>query len=256
MEVPYETLLLEISDQVATIRLNAIESMNAMSYQLRTDLIDSLDKASEADNASVIVITGTGRAFCVGGDVKELPHLKDEDAARALYLHGSNIAMKIRTMEKPVIAAVNGAAVGAGFSLAINCDLVIASEEAMFSLAFLRVGLVPDLGATFFFPRLIGLQKAKELAFTGRKLSAREMAELGAVNAIVTAENLEHHTRELAMRIAKTPPGALGMTKKLLNQSFDSTIEEMISMEQEAQVACLMSKEHKELTSALTQKTK
>ncbi|MFH1349308.1 MAG: enoyl-CoA hydratase/isomerase family protein [Pseudomonadota bacterium] len=256
MEIGYETLLVEISDQIATIRLNSVESMNAMRYQLRVDLLESLEEVSESDEVRVVVLTGTGKAFCVGGDLRELPKLKDAEAARQTFIHGSEIVLKIREMEKPVIAAVNGVALGAGLSLALNCDLIIASEEAIFSQAFLRVALVPDLGATFITPRLIGLQRAKELVFTGRTLTANEMADLGVVNLVVPLKDLETQTRELALRIAKAPPKALGMTKRLLNQSLDLTFEEMLSLEQEAQVLCLQSEEHKERAAALYRKTK
>ncbi|MGD2126370.1 MAG: enoyl-CoA hydratase/isomerase family protein [Desulfobacteraceae bacterium] len=256
MDMRYETVLVHVFDQIAMIRMNSPQSMNAMRYRLRADLLDALEKISNADEAKVVVLTGTGKAFCVGGDLRELPQIKDAEAAKHTFLHGSKIVLKIREMEKPVIASVNGVALGAGLSLALNCDLIIASEEATFSQAFLRIALVPDLGATFITPRLIGLQKAKELVFTGKTLNAQEMVELGMVNHIVPLKDLETKTLEMARRIAKAPPKALGMTKKLLNQSLDATYQKMLELELEAQVVCLQSEEHKERAVALYEKSK
>jgi len=251
MERRYETVLVDLIDQIAMVRMNSPESMNAMRHQFRADLLDALIGVSNSDEVKVVVLTGTGKAFCVGGDLRELPNLADAEVARQTFIHGSKIVLAIREMEKPVIAAVNGVALGAGFSLALNCDMIIASEEATFTQAFLPIALVPDLGATFITPRLIGLQMAKELAFTGKTLDAHEMAHMGVVNRVVPLKDLEDKTLELARQMAKAPSKALGMTKRLLNQSLNSSYREMLELEQETQVVCLQSEEHKARAVAL-----
>ncbi|MBW2120094.1 MAG: enoyl-CoA hydratase [Deltaproteobacteria bacterium] len=252
----YETLLVDLSDQIAIVRMNRSENINALEYQLRDDLVDCFQGLSEDNHIRVVILTGIGKAFCAGGDLRELRQRMTVDRARKYVLHVSRTIRAITNIEKPVIAAVNGAAMGAGFSLVLACDLVVSSEEAKFAQAFVKVGLVPDLGGNYFMPRLIGLQKAKELAFTGRVLSARELADLGMINYLVPPEDLESRAFDLAREIAEGPPLALGLTKKLLNTSWNLSLDEMLELEAQTQAACMQSEDHMEGIAAFYEKRK
>ncbi len=252
----YQTLLVDILDHVAMVRMNRAESMNALEYKLRADLVDCLQTISEDDEVRVVVLIGSGKTFCAGGDLRELRHKMKIDQARKYVHHVSRVILAIQNMEKPVIAAVNGAAMGAGFSIVMACDLVVASEIARFSQSFVHVGLIPDLGGTYFTPRLFGLQRAKEFAFTGKILSSNEMARLGLINQIVPPQELENKAIELAHQIAEGPPLALGLTKKLLNQSWNSNLDEMLELEVQYQATCMQSEDHMEGIRAFYEKRK
>jgi 2-(1,2-epoxy-1,2-dihydrophenyl)acetyl-CoA isomerase len=157
-------------------------------------------------------------------------------------------------LKKPIVAAVNGAAYGAGFSIAMACDLIFASEEATFSLAFVKVGLAPDLGATYFLPRLIGLQRAKEWIFTGKTLGARELMDLGVINDAVPSDQLDERVSNAAKSLVSGPPLALASAKKLLNQSPDRDFRETVLSENGSQALCLASKDHREGVAAFYEK--
>jgi 2-(1,2-epoxy-1,2-dihydrophenyl)acetyl-CoA isomerase len=236
--------------------MNRPESMNALEYQLRLDLLDCFNKLLESDQARVVILTGSGKAFCAGGDLRELKNGLSVDQARKIALHGNKIILAIRNLEKPVIAAVNGAAFGAGFSIAMACDLIIATEEAKFCQVFIKVGLVPDLGATYFTPRLVGLQKSKELAFTAKIIKADELEKLGVINYVVPHEDLEKQAFDLARQIAEGPALALGLTKKLLNQSWNFSLEDILELEAKTQAGCMQSEDHMEGLAAFYKKRK
>lgn len=253
----YETLLLDLKDRVAIVRMNREGSMNALEYRLRVDLVDCFEMLSDHDEAKVIILTGSGKAFCAGGDLRELRQQRMTiDQARKYVLQVNKVVLAIQNLEKPVIAAVNGAAMGAGFSIVMACDLIVASEKAMFSLGFVHVGLIPDLGATYFTPRLVGLLKAKELAFTGKTLSAHELSKLSMINFVVPHEEVETKAFNLAGQIAEGAPVALGLSKKLLNRSLNSNLEEMLEIEAQAQAACMQSEDHMEGIRAFYEKRK
>ena len=252
----YQTLLVNILDHVAMVRMNRAESINALEYELRVDLVNCLQTLSKDDNIRVVILIGSDKAFCAGGDLRELRHQMKIDQARKYVLHVSRVILAIHNIEKPVIAAVNGAAMGAGFSIVMACDLVVASETARFSQSFVHVGLIPDLGGTYFTPRMFGLQKAKEFAFTGKILGSNEMARLGLINKIVPPEELENKAIELAHQIAEGPPLAFGLTKKLLNQSWNSNLNQMLELEAQYQAACMQSEDHMEGIRAFYEKRK
>jgi 2-(1,2-epoxy-1,2-dihydrophenyl)acetyl-CoA isomerase len=256
MDTLFKTLMVDLKDHVAVVRMNRSETMNALEYQLRVDLVDCFRGLSEYDDVRVVILTGIGKAFSAGGDLSELGQRMNVDRARRYVLHVSKVILAIQNLEKPVIAAVNGAAMGAGFSIMMACDLVVASEKAKFSQAFVKVGLVPDLGATYFLPRLVCLQKAKELVFTGQVLSAHELKDLGLINYLVPHEDLEKKAFELARRIAEGPPLALGSAKKLLNKSLNFSLEEMLEIEAQSQAACMQSEDHMEGIAAFYEKRK
>jgi 2-(1,2-epoxy-1,2-dihydrophenyl)acetyl-CoA isomerase len=217
-------------------------------------LIDCLRRLAEDEQIRVIVLTGSGTAFSAGGDLREIGKGMTLPQAKAYMEDVTQIIPILWHLNKPVIAAVNGAAYGAGFSIAMACDLVVASEEATFSLAFVKVALVPDLCATYFLPRLIGLQRAKEWVFTGNILPARELLKLGVINDVVAAEKLDEHVSKMASQVALGPPLALASAKKLLNQSFNLDLSEALRVENETQAQCLASEDHREGVTAFYEK--
>ena len=252
----YDTLLVDLSEHIAAIRMNRSKSMNALEHRLRVDLVDCFQKLSQDDDIRVVILTGTGKAFCAGGDLRELGQKMTVDQARKYVSHVSKVVLAIQSLEKPVIAAVNGAAMGAGFSIMMACDLVVVSEQARFSLSFVNVGLIPDLGSTYFLPRLLGVQKAKELVFTGKVISAQELADLNLINELVPHEALEKSAFDLARQLAEGPPLALGSAKKLMNKSWQFGFEEMIELEAQSQAACMQSEDHMEGIAAFYEKRK
>ncbi len=198
----FQTLTAETSEHICTITLNRPKVYNAFNDQLTTELQDALKQAERDQNVRVIIITGEGKAFCSGQDLSDL---KDRYVPGYVPEFGQDIdrrynpiAKRIINMEKPVIAAVNGVAAGAGCSLALACDLRIASQHASFIEVFINVALVPDTGSTYTLPRLVGLGKAKELCFTGDKVDAQEALRIGLVNRVVDADQLMDETRALA----------------------------------------------------------
>ena len=250
-----ETVLYEVSDGVATITLNRPDALNATNDQLYRELTGLIATVAEDQNVGCVILTGAGRGFCAGADVKSMnPTMKP--LARRKRHRGilRDVLYPLTNLEKPVIAAVNGAAVGAGFNLALACDIVIASDAAVFSQIFTRLALVPDLGGLYFLTRVVGLNKAKELCFTARKISAAEALSLGVVNRVVPAADLLPEARKLAIEIAAGPATALAMIKNLLNKSSTSTIEQMLEYESYAQTIAYITPEHAEGVMAFREK--
>ncbi len=229
----YSTLLFDVSDNVATITLNRPGAANAMDGQLARELADAALRCDEDPEVRAALITGAGRLFCAGGDLRAFNSFGDGLPAyvkeMASYLH-SGIS-RLRRMDAPVIAAVNGAAAGAGMSLACACDLILAAESARFTMAYTSVGLTPDGSATYFLPRMVGLKRAMEIVLTNRVLSAAEAAEMGIVNRVVPDDELMTEARALATRLAAGPTKALGMAKRLLEAGMTATLETQMEIE-------------------------
>ena len=215
-----------VSGQVAYLTLNRPEAMNALTPDQRNRLIALLAEASAAPSIRAVVLTGTGRGFCAGADLRSGATTTGErvagDVARTIRLGAQRLIAAVLDCEKPVIAAVNGTAAGLGAHLALACDLVLAAESARFIEVFVRRGLVPDGGGAYLLPRLIGPQRAKELMFFGDALTAPDAERLGLVNRVVPDGELEKTTREWAQRLATGPTRALALTKQLVNASLDS----------------------------------
>ena len=218
----YETIILEKKENIATITLNRPEKLNAENPKLADELIDVFGVVDEDDDVRVVVITGAGRAFCVGADLKErflqqgVESRKKgivEDVTHEFTEVGCMALTKVR---KPVIASINGMAVGFGCTLALASDIRIASENARFSLPFARVGLMLEFGSTYFLPRLVGMGKACELAFTARMIDAREAKEIGLVNQVVPHDKLTETTYEMAKSITKLAPLSIQLSKRAL----------------------------------------
>jgi 2-(1,2-epoxy-1,2-dihydrophenyl)acetyl-CoA isomerase len=249
-----------IANSICTITLNRPDVLNAFNDQLTTELGEALKNAERDANARVIVITGAGRAFSSGQDLGDLkakyvpgfvPHLGDD--LRRRY---NPIIKRIREMDKPVIAAVNGVAAGAGCSLALACDMRIASDQAAFIEVFINVGLIPDSGSTFMLPRLVGLGKAMELCVTGQKVDATEALRLGLVNQVVPAAELEAATAKLAGKLASLPGRAIALTKRLLNQAQTNDLDAQLEAEAYDQETAGKTADHYEGVVAFLEKRK
>jgi enoyl-CoA hydratase/carnithine racemase len=253
----YEHLLIKEESGILTITLNRPDKLNAFIGHMRRDLAEALEAAGSDRGVRVVVITGAGRAFCAGGDVNFMAELMErhdsEEFARILG-SGRRVITSIRQMTKPVIAAVNGVASGAGCNLALACDLRIASTNATFSQSFLKVGLHPDWGGTYFLPRLLTPNKVCELFFLGEAIDASEAARLSIVNQVVAPEDLEAATQQLAERLRAAAPIALAAAKQAVYASQAADLDEMLRYETEAQLRCFESEDGREGVRAFIEK--
>lgn len=248
---------LKIENQTAWITLNRPEVFNSFNREMSLSLQSHLDDCEKNSEVRAIVITGSGKAFCAGQDLKEVttPEL-NPGFKKILEEHYNPIISRIRTIEKPVIAAVNGVAAGAGANIALACDIVIASENASFIQAFSKIGLIPDSAGTFFLPRLIGFQKASSLMMLGDKVMAKEALELGLVYKVFSSESFNAETNLLGQTLAQMPTKALGMTKRLLNASMTNTLKEQLEMESQLQIEAAQSNDYAEGVAAFVEKRK
>jgi 2-(1,2-epoxy-1,2-dihydrophenyl)acetyl-CoA isomerase len=236
---------------VLTIVLNRPDKLNAINRRVHAGIRDGLKEARDAE-VRAVVITGAGRGFCAGQDLSEFEELPDiGDALRATY-HPNVLA--IRALEKPVVAAVNGACAGAGLSLACACDIRVASEAASFVPGFIGIGLVPDSGGTFFIHRLLGAPRAFEWMTSNRRLTAAEAHAWGLVSEVVEADAFEARTKELAAELADRPTRAVGMTKRLFDHADTATLEEQLEYEAQLQAAAAASEDFREGVTAFVEK--
>ena len=237
----YEHIQVSEGDRITTITLCRPERLNAFIGHMRRDLAEALEQAGSDRNTRVVIVTGAGRAFCAGGDIAfmaDLMQRRDAEEFSRILGAGRRVILAIRQMTKPVIAAVNGPASGAGCNLALACDLRIASTTATFSQSFAKVGLHPDWGGTYFLPRLVTPNKACELFFLGDSIDADEALQLGIVNQVVAPEDLESATLQLAERLRAAPPISLAAAKHAVYMSQASELETMLRYETEAQLRC------------------
>lgn len=234
-----------VQNNVATIRLDRVEARNSMDMVLKGELAAAVEQAATDRDVRAVVVTGTGPAFCAGGDVSEMDLNSDPVTSRArLRTLLATVFLPLHEMEKPTIAAVNGHCHGSGLSLAMACDLIVAAEDATFSCAFVKVGLIPDCGALYFLPRRLPMNVAKELMFTGRRFGAAEGRELGLVNRVVPAAELSKHVEELARELAAGPTVALGLTKTLLDRSLHLGVRDLAELEALAAGIVFASEDH------------
>ncbi len=245
----------EIKDKIAFLRLNRPEVFNSFNREMALLLQKELDACEKNPEIRAIVLTGEGKAFCAGQDLKEVtsPEI-NPGFKKILEEHYNPIISRIRKIEKPIIAAVNGVAAGAGANIALACDVVVASENASFIQAFSKIGLVPDSGGTFFLPRLIGFQKASALMMLGDKVSAKEAGQLGMVYKVVSAENFIEEVNVLATTLSNMPTKALGLTKRLLNKSMTNSLEEQLDLEGKLQIESAQSEDYAEGVDAFVNK--
>jgi 2-(1,2-epoxy-1,2-dihydrophenyl)acetyl-CoA isomerase len=247
-------LRFEIADGVATITLDRPDALNSLTIPLKHELLAALDRSASDPAVRAIVLTGAGRAFCAGQDLRErlepgAPPLKME--LRERY---NPIILAMRSLEKPIVGAINGVAAGAGASLAFACDLRLAANGASFVLAFGRIGLIPDSGATWFLPRLIGAARAAELALLGDAVTAAEAERFGLVTRVVPADRLLAEARALAARLAGMAPRALALTKRALAQTWSASLEEQLETEAELQGIAGATADHAEGVAAFVEK--
>jgi 2-(1,2-epoxy-1,2-dihydrophenyl)acetyl-CoA isomerase len=247
----------ETNDAVTTITLDRPEKLNAFGGSMREDLLAVLRAADGDANCRVVVITGAGRAFCAGGDVEYMSGLQksgDLVAFRKLLDAGRDIVTTIAEMPKPVIASVNGVAAGAGCNLALACDYRIASDTARFGETFVRIGLHPDWGGTWFLPRLVGPSRALEILMTGRMVDAAEALTIGMVDRVVPAADLAAQTATLANAIAQGPPLAIAGIKRALAASRTNTLRAQVDIESENQLRAFLSRDAGEGMAAFFEK--
>ena len=250
------TIEFKKQEGVAIIALNRPDVFNSFNREMALAVITALDDCEVDPNVHVIVLTGNGKAFCAGQDLNEA--IEDNGISFEVILneHYNPIISRIRNIEKPVVAAVNGVAAGAGANIAFACDFTIASKKASFTQAFSKIGLVPDSGGTFFLPRLVGLQRATALMMLSYKLSAEEAESMGLIYKAVEVEEFHSFVADFTARLASMPNKALGMTKRLINAGLNNDLDTQLKMEGELQIEAGNSADYKEGVNAFLEKRK
>ena len=250
-------LIEAIADGVATLTFNRPDRMNALSTPIMEAMLEALPRLAADPAVGAIVLTGAGRAFCAGGDVKRMAGEPDgygDDNAAARLRARMEISRLLHEIGKPTIAMVNGAAAGAGLAMALACDMRIAGESARFITAFAKVGFSGDFGGSYFLSKLVGTGKARELYFTAEPLNAREALALGIVNRVLPDEGLETATMEFARKLAAGPRIALARMKQNFNAAEDGSLDQLLDLEAQHQVATGRTEDHKEAARAFVEK--
>lgn len=250
------SILFEIKDAIATITLNRPDSYNAFNREMALELQKRLDECKASKEVRCVYLTGTGKAFSSGQDLNEVVAPNGPKVHQILTEHYNPIVRRIRELDKPVLAAVNGVAAGAGANLAISCDICVATRSASFIQAFSRIGLVPDTGGTFFLPRAVGLQKAMALAMLGEKVPADEAERIGMIYKVFDDATFAEESYKIALTLAGMPTRALYFTKKALNQAFISSFEEQLHDEELLQERAAATADYKEGVQAFLEKRK
>ena len=248
------SILFEIKNSVAFITLNRPEKMNSFNRQMALLLQKILDDCAADKNIRSIYLTGNGKAFCAGQDLAELTGKNPPGFEVILAEHYNPIVTKIRTIEKPVVCAVNGVAAGAGANIALCCDVVVATSSATFIQAFCKIGLIPDSGGTFILPRLIGFQKASALMMLGDKVSATEAERIGMIYKIFADENFVNDSLKIAVNLSQMPTKGLAYTKLALNASFNNSLAAQLKTEDELQYKAAHTIDYKEGVAAFIEK--
>jgi 2-(1,2-epoxy-1,2-dihydrophenyl)acetyl-CoA isomerase len=246
----------EQKNQVLVLTLNRPDKFNSFNREMALLLIEELDKAAGNKAVRAIVITGNGKAFCAGQDLAEAIDPNGPGIEKIVAEHYNPIILKIRNIEKPVIAAVNGVAAGAGANIALACDIVFAARSASFIQAFSKIGLIPDSGGTFTLPRLVGLNLASALMITGDKFTAEQAMQYGMVYKVFDDSELMEQALSNAANIAAMPTKAIGLTKRLLNATATNTLAQQLQMEKEIQVQSANSYDYQEGVKAFLEKRK
>jgi len=244
--VTREHVRIERDGPVGTVWLDRPEKLNAFAGTMREEIAEAIDELGDDEGIRAIVITGEGRGFCAGADVNYLDELvaeKNEDDFAALLESGERVVRSIRALPVPVIAAINGPAAGGGANLALACDLRIMADTATIGQTFVRIGLHPDWGGTFFLPRLVGEARALELMWSGRMVGAEEALAIGLVHRVVPADRLRDEAAEWARRMAAAPPIAVARIKAAVHESLDADLDAMLAREMESQLECFRSED-------------
>ena len=253
----YEYILLDRRDGIGTLTLNRPDRLNAVAVTMRQELAEALAELDHDASVRVIVITGAGRGFCAGADVRYMAELigrRDVDALAALVEAGRRVVTTIRASSKPVIGSINGVAAGGGANLALACDVRVASDRARLAQSFNRIGLHPDWGGTYFLPRLVGPAKALELFWMADVIDAAECLRLGLFNRVVPHDDLAGATASLARTLAGKPALSIALTKRAVYASLDRSLSEMLDYELEAQLRCFESGDGAEGIKAFVEK--
>ena len=225
----------EIINNVGKITLNRPEKYHSFVKDMAIQLQNILDKCNENKSIRAIMITASGKAFCAGQDLAEATNKNGPSLTEIVENHYNPIIRKIRNIEKPVVAAVNGVAAGAGASLALCCDIVLCNENATFIQAFSKIGLIPDSAATFFLPRLIGMQRATALMMSAEPIVASEALKMGMIYKVFSNDDFESSSLDFVSKLSQMPTKGLGLTKRLLNSSYSNNLEEQLDMEKQCQ---------------------
>ncbi len=252
----YNCLLYQKEKNTLTITLNRPDVFNAFNDEQSYELQDALKAAKKDDEVRVIILTGAGKAFCSGQDLKAIAGAEKRSFIDSLHKRYNPIIREMRNMPKPIICKLNGVAAGAGCSLALASDFIIASENASLIEVFINVGLVLDSGSSYFLPRLVGSARAFELSTMGSKVSAKQALEWGMINRCVMAELLDEETKAIAEYYSNAPTKAIGLMKKMLNKSFQSDLETMLEYEAYCQETAGSSDDNKEGVAAFNEKRK
>lgn len=252
----YKFLLYKNESGVATITLNRPDVYNALNDEITFELQDAFKAVAKDDTVRVVVLTGEGKAFCSGQDLKASGGETKRSFLDSLHKRYNPIIRAMRTLPKPIICRLNGVAAGAGCSIALACDMIIAAEEATLIEVFVNIGLVPDSGSSYFLPRLVGMAKAFELCAMGSKVKAKEAEAMGLINKAVPAEQLDAAVNQYATHFSTAPTKAIGLIKKMLNKSASSTLDEMLDYEAYCQEIAGNSLDYKEGVTAFLEKRK
>ncbi|GAX88505.1 enoyl-CoA hydratase/isomerase family protein [Effusibacillus lacus] len=252
----YKTILFEKSNQMAIIALNRPEVMNAFNVEMHEEVYDALNKAAEDVDVRCIVFRGNGKGFSSGADLKSISREDVASLDHGTYLKNTynRLLLRMAEIEKPIIGALHGPVFGAGLGVALACDLRIAAASSSYSMAFIKIGLIPDAGSHFFLPRIVGLSRAMELAMLGDTLTSEEALRLGLVNKVVPDEEFEQAAQAYAFRLAQSPTQALGLIKKNMYMSFESDLATVLEAEVRGQSICGRSRDHQEGVTAFFEK--
>ncbi len=250
------SILIENKGGVRVLTMNRPEVFNSFNREMALSLQNELDKAEQDDTVRAIVITGNGKAFCAGQDLGEAMDPDGPELRTIVSEHYNPLIIRIREIEKPIIAAVNGVAAGAGANIALACDITIAKESASFIQAFSKIGLIPDSGGTFFLPRIIGFQKAAALMMSGDKISAKNADEMNMIYKCVSDDSFEEEVEKFSQALALMPTRGLGLTKKALNVSLINDLQKQLAVEEEMQTEAGQTYDFREGVNAFLEKRK
>lgn len=250
------TVLLHKENGVGYITLNRPDKYNSYNRDMALALQAHLDDCDHDETVRCIYLTGAGKAFCSGQDLSEAMNPSPEEFERIVRENYNPTILRLRNIEKPIIAAVNGVAAGAGANFALACDIIVASESASFIQAFSKIGLIPDSGGTFFLPRLVGMQRAAALMMTGDKVTAAEAVSMGMAYKYFTDDTFEAESKKIAVTLALMPTRGIGLTKRLLNRSFSNDLAQQLQMEKEQQMLAGSTEDFREGVKAFLEKRK
>lgn len=251
-----ETILTQLENGVLTITFNRLKVFNSFNKTMALEVQSTLDEAEKNDEVRCIVLTGEGKAFCAGQDLAEVMDENGPELTSIVKDHYNPIIMRIRNIEKPVVAAVNGVAAGAGANIALACDICVATESASFIQAFSKIGLIPDSGGTWFLPRIIGFQKASALAMLGDKIGAVEAERMGMIYKYESDDTFVEAWQKLATKLAAMPTKGLGLTKRAFNLGMDNSLEDQLDVEEKLQTEAGQTYDYNEGVNAFLEKRK